>query len=259
MMRKTGTREWAEVNKNIFQHGCKHNCRYCFARANALRFGRIKNPSEWKNMDLDWNRINEIPKFYSGRIMFPSAHDILPEYIEETIGYLAGWLKCDNEILIVSKPHIECITAICDRLASFKGKIVFRFTIGSSSDEILKFWEPGAPSFQERFNSLIYAFEHGFKTSVSCEPFLDDNIIGLVEALLPYINDTIWIGKMNHIRERVDTRGWTENDWKFLKLVENSQTDENIRQIYEHFKNNPKIKWKDSVKKVMHLPEEGIG
>jgi hypothetical protein len=205
-------------------------------------------------------KLNEKPYNLNGkRAMFPTTHDLFPEYIEEIIKYLEGWLKCNNEILIVSKPHIECITAICDKLASFKGKIVFRFTIGSSSDKILKFWEPNAPSFQERFNSLMYAFEHGFKTSVSCEPFLDGDIVALVKNLLPYITDTIWVGKMNHIRERVNTRGWTENDWKFLKIVEDSQTDDNIRKIYEQLKNEPKVRWKDSIKLVMSLPEEKVG
>ena len=42
----SGTREWAVENVNIIL-GCPHKCRYCYARANALRFGKIKRAAEW--------------------------------------------------------------------------------------------------------------------------------------------------------------------------------------------------------------------
>lgn len=40
--RISGTKEWAAHNLNIVQ-GCGHRCRYCYARAMAHRFGRIKS------------------------------------------------------------------------------------------------------------------------------------------------------------------------------------------------------------------------
>jgi DNA repair photolyase len=258
-MGKTGTREWAEISKNIVS-GCNHNCKYCYARNNALRFGGIKNKDEWTDMILMQKKLHEPTHFLKGkRIMFSTSHDIFPEHIEKTIKYLEGWLKWGNEILIVSKPHLECITKICDRLDKYKKQIIFRFTIGSNDDKVLKFWETEAPMFQERFDSLKYAHGKGFTTSVSCEPFLDENIVELVEILLPFITDTIWIGKMNRVGERVDTKGWTDKDFEFLKRVKNSQTDSKIKEIYDKFKNNPKVKWKDSIKQVMGLPEEKIG
>lgn len=259
MTGKTGTREWAEVNKNI-QKGCNHGCLYCFARYNAIKFKKIRNKAEWDDVQIVYGRLYEKPRDLHGkRIMFPSAHDILPEYIDETIKYLAGWLSKGNEILIVSKPHFKCIEKICDQLAEFKKQIVFRFTIGSRNDYVLKFWEPNAPSLTERFSCLRHAFKKGFNTSVSCEPFLDENIVELVEELCPYITDTIWVGKMNKIETRVDTHGWTLDELSYMRRVRASQTDENIRIIYETLKDNPKVRWKDSIKKVMGLPEEEIG
>ncbi len=259
MRPKTGTREWAEVNKNICR-GCKHNCLYCYARRNAVRFKQIRNKDEWTDVQLVYNRLYEKPRNLLGkRIMFPTTHDILPEYIDETIKYLSGWLSKGNEILIVSKPHLECIQKICDHLSEYKKQIVFRFTIGSNDDLVLKFWEPGAPDFGERLNSLVYAHNRGFTTSVSCEPFLDGNIVQLVNILLPYITDTIWVGKMNRIKDRIDTTEWSGEAFTFLDKIYNSQTDSAIHEIYSKLKDNPKVRWKDSIKKVMGLAEEAIG
>ena len=35
----SGTLEWAVANKNCLV-GCTHDCRYCYARAQAIRFKR---------------------------------------------------------------------------------------------------------------------------------------------------------------------------------------------------------------------------
>lgn len=262
MERKTGTREWAEESKNIVK-GCKNNCRYCYARANAIRYGQIHDKGDWPEMKVNMTavekRAHKVPG--NGRIMFPTAHDIFPEHIEETLKFLRKWLEADNEILIVSKPHLECIKRICDdpQISKKKDKVVFRFTIGSMDNGVLKFWEPGAPPFEERLECLKYAHSHGFQTSVSCEPYLDRRIAFLIKAVYPYVNDTIWVGKMNRIGQRVDTKSWTEEEKKFLHEVEISQTDKAVGRLYIMFQNYPKIHWKDSIKEVMNLPPEEVG
>ena len=38
--RTKGTEEWADKNINITR-GCEYDCPYCYAKRNALRFGRI--------------------------------------------------------------------------------------------------------------------------------------------------------------------------------------------------------------------------
>ena len=44
--RKTGTREWAESNYNI-GIGCSHDCRYCYARTNAVRYKLVESSDVW--------------------------------------------------------------------------------------------------------------------------------------------------------------------------------------------------------------------
>lgn len=259
--KKTGTREWAEVNKNHCL-GCENDCRYCYARADAMRFKRIGGLGDWANQTLNEKRFNEKPRKVAGRIMYPSAHDIVPKFLNESIQYLERWLKVGNEILIVSKPNPICIRKIVDELGDYKDQMVFRFTIGSSDNEVLKFWERNAPTFHERHYCLALAYDNGFKTSVSCEPYLDNNIVPLVRILMPYVTDTIWVGKMNRIKQRVDLSDVPEGmNNQFVRLVMKSQTDDFIRQfVYPMLKDLPKVRWKESIKKVMGIAEsEKVG
>jgi DNA repair photolyase len=253
--RRTGTKEWSDKSLAICR-GCPHNCKYCWARANALRYKQIKSPEEWKT-PFFYKRLEKPYKVK--RIMFPSTHDIQIENVDKAIQFIIPWLDIGNEVLIVSKPHLECVERLCRELQPYQDQITFRFTIGSIQQETLDFWEYDAPSFEERMKCLRFAFESGWKTSVSSEPYLDHNISLVAEAVLPYITDTIWIGKMNDIPHRVITAGWTEKDFKFLDIVKDCQTDDFIKQLYSEWKNNPKIRWKDSCKSVLGLPEEKIG
>jgi len=78
-----------------------------------------------------------------------------------------------NEVLVTTKPNFSTIKKIVSRFNRYHERMQFRFTITSLEDSLLKFWEPNAPLFQERMNSLKFAFNKNFRTSVSIEPFLD--------------------------------------------------------------------------------------
>lgn len=247
----SGTKEWSSHSKNI-QTGCSHNCGYCYARAMAMRFKRVEKET-WKEP-----QIRDLPKKYKkrvGRIMFPTSHDISPLNINECVEVLKGMLEVGNDVLIVSKPHRECIEVLCKELEEYKSQIVFRFSIGSLDSKILKLWEPGAPSFEERFDCLKYAFEKGFVTSVSMEPILDtseDNIVKLVETLLPYVNDSIWLGKMNRLRSTLSNNKITHLDDEANKLIA-SQSDARIKSLYSRLLSYEKLKYKESIKKVVGI------
>ena len=78
-----------------------------------------------------------------------------------------------------------------------------------------------------------------------------DHIDELVDGLLPLVTDAIWIGKMNRIRHCVDIND--DDVEKEVQRLEVGQAAENIGEIYARHKDNPKIKWKDSIKKVVGL------
>jgi DNA repair photolyase len=253
----TGTREWSESSYNI-QMGCKHNCLYCYAKERALRFKQITNHEEWtlekvreKSINRKWNKLE-------GIIMFPTTHDITPGNLSYVITTLRNMLVADNNILIVSKPHYDCIKAICEEFSGYKNQIMFRLTISTLNDELAKFWEPGAPTPFERFCALEYAFNHGYQTSVSMEPMLSGyaETIRTFHKAKQFVTDTVWIGKMNKARNRVDL---SNPDNKFMvEQIECLQRDEAIHILVNKLKDEQKVRWKDSIKKVIQEWPEGI-
>ncbi len=247
-----GTTEWASSNKN-FINGCSNNCKYCYARSMAIRFKR-KTTDNWQEEIVNIKNLNQKAKKENGRIMFPSSHDITPVNLHKSIFFLRELLSVGNQMLIVSKPHFEVIEAICDTFPDYKENILFRFTIGSKDSSILKFWEPDAPNYEERKKCLMYAFNKGFATSVSCEPMLDNNTIELVKDLEPYITDAIWIGKVNRLAHSLKINGYTDIETKErANELLSFQLDNNIWKLYNQLSDNPKIKWKESIKKVVGI------
>ena len=93
----TGTKEWASSNVNLIS-GCSHNCRYCYAKKMAIRFGR-KDDYTWKVMELNKDKLNQEFKKRKGRIMFPSSHDIVPEFKDECFLVLEKLLDAEIELL----------------------------------------------------------------------------------------------------------------------------------------------------------------
>jgi len=247
-----GTKEWASKNFN-FINGCIHDCKYCYSKSMAIRFKR-KTPHNWKIEDVNHKILQTSFKRIEGRIMFPSSHDISPENLTHSITVLRNILSEDNHVLIVTKPHLEVVQRICEEFPDKKGNILFRFTIGSSNSEILKFWEPGAPSFEERFESLKHAYESGFSTSISSEPVLDSNTTELVEILLPYVTDSIWIGKPNKLIARMKVNGVRDSESiRRAEELESSLSEKWALSLFDLYKDNPKLKWKESMKKILNI------
>jgi len=252
----SGTREWAAHSCNIMV-GCAHGCLYCYARASAVRRGLVSQEEEaWGVETLNGNPDKKFGK-RTGTTMFPTQHDITPGNLQHAIKVLPHLLEPGNDVLIVSKPHLDCIQELCRVLEPYKAQVLFRFTIGSKSSHRLWFWEPDAPSFSERRDALKHAFEAGFRTSVSMEPMLDfteDAVVACVDTLDPYVTDTIWLGKANRLEERLRQNGlWNGNVIKAANRLLASQSDERILALYERLQDRPKIHWKDSIKQVVGL------
>jgi len=245
----TGTHEWAEINENIAR-GCPHRCLYCYAAHNANRFG-LRTRSEWPIEELTKRAVITSYPERSGVIMFPSAHDITPFNLNAYIRVARLILEAGNRLLIVSKPHTECIAKLIMELASFKEQILFRFTIGTTLDPVSKFWEPGAPRPAERIAALNLAYQAGYRTSVSAEPLLGglETAVAVLDAVRPYVTDTVWIGKLNKARSRVDMTV-SVNAEKVAGL-ETLQSDLEVLRMYRALHADPLIRWKDSIKTVI--------
>lgn len=248
----TGTLEWATKNAN-FITGCPRDCKYCFSKALSVFSGRRK-PNDWKREEVRQHDLNKKVKKVEGKVMFPSSHDITQENLNNSIVFLKKYIDEGNNMLIVSKPNLSVITALCEEFKDFKDQILFRFSIGSCNQNVLNYWEHNAPSYEERKACLVYAFEKGFKTSVSAEPFLDNDVLSLVKELQEFITDSIWIGKANRLKFHLSING--HKDVETMKMADELlkiYSDENIFKIYNQLKDYPKIKWKESIKKVVGI------
>ena len=246
-----GTRQWS--NKSInFQTGCEHNCLVCYAKEMSIRYNQ-SDKNSWSNPVIRNKSVSQkIKKWNESLVMFPSSHDITPNNITYAKIVLRNILEAHNEVLIVSKPHYDCIKQICDEFTDYKDKILFRFTIGSYDNNVLKFWEPNAPDLKERMKSLMYAFNSGYETSVSCEPMMDNRVDKVIKAVKPYVTETIWLGKVNQMWSRLKRNTkMTKKLRSKAKQLDQWQSDPNILKLYNKYKNDPMIKWKDSIQKVV--------
>jgi DNA repair photolyase len=245
-----GYKEWTVSAVNCCT-GCSNNCRYCYAKGMASRFGRL-TAEEWPIERVRQKDVDRRQRLCAGRIMFPSSHDITPGNFEACMTVLDKLIGAGNEVLIVSKPRYDIIREVCLEFRRDRDKILFRFTIGAMNDGILKFWEPGAPSFEERLDSLTYAFCSKYQTSVSIEPILDsENVIDLILTVEPFVTDAVWIGKMNHIRKNlvIDSAEMEAA----VRRIESGQTKERIKVLYAVLRNNPMIKWKGIIKDLLGI------
>jgi DNA repair photolyase len=246
----SGTKEWADHNVNCFK-GCYNDCKYCYAKMMAKRFNRCTEKT-WKKMEVRYNILNKNFRKYHGRVMFPSSHDIIdtPKVKSVCFIVLRKLLEAGNNVLITTKPRISVIRDILEQFELYKPQIQFRFTITSYNNKLLSFWEPNAPPFKERFNSLIYAFREGFKTSVSIEPFLDYEPQALVRILAPFVTESIWLGIMNYIpRSNIP-----KNDRPYYERIRKNYEITHLREIYRDLRDFPKIRFKDSIAIKLNIP-----
>lgn len=250
--RISGTKEWAAFTANL-DLGCEHDCKYCYAKTAAMRYKRT-TVDGWKEPRAN-AKFPKVP-YKDGTLMFPSSHDITDRNVDRAIEFLLNTLeKRSCKILIVTKPHLTVIRKLMTALEKYKDRILFRFTIGSPDERVLKFWEPGAPSYGERVACLRIAHTQGWKTSVSCEPTLDfpEKMEELIAELAPFVTDAIWIGLMNNSVTRLTMNGHKEDIPALDKLVM-AWTQSVVKAFYEKHKDNPKVKWKDSIKAIVGLP-----
>ena len=247
-----GVGEWAAHSENLYA-GCEHGCLYCYAHAEAVtRRGMDSNK---------WTRPRLLKKHergfrfrkYEGTVMFPTTHDITPENLAYCAAYLSGLLAVGNRVLVVSKPWVECIVKLCTALWWARERVLFRFTIGSANDDVLGFWEPRAPRFRVRLLALHVARSEGYGTSVSCEPMLDGRIEDVVRAVRGDVTDAIWLGRANHLVTRVAANGGNDATLEAARKLAACWSDEAVLKLYAKYKDDPIIKWKESIKKVVGL------
>jgi hypothetical protein len=255
----SGTREWSEHSINV-SSGCANGCLYCYAKEAAIRYGR-KTPADWTTELIKTAALQKGYSKRKGRIMLPTTHDITPATLRPVITVAVKLVQAGNEVLIVSKPDPDMIEELCGELTyvdNARQLVTFRFSIGSYLDETLRYWEPNAPCFVNRLATLVACFRDGWQTSVSMEPMLErrERMVELVHMLSPVVTDTIWLGKMNKARSRLQINGVNFDAGLLQRLdaLEMAQADGEIGLLHKTLQHHPLVRWKESIKKVVGLP-----
>ena len=81
------------------------------------------------------------------------------------------------------------------------------------------------------------------------EPLLMEDPVPFISSIDKYVTGEIWIGLMNYIKQNQFQPH--EMQWYNNQLKINSK--ENILKIYNATKDNPKIRYKDSVRDLLGL------
>lgn len=237
-----GVAQFAERRHNI-QIGCEYGCFYCFAGANAT--GRFKWTRNWTQPVINEAEVNKGWRYVPVRIMFPTSHDITPLNLDEYLTTAKKILETGRELLVVTKPNLDCTRVLCKELAPFRDQIVLRFTITSCDYQITRRWEPNSPLYGERMECLIHAFEQVYNTSVLIEPLLDPDPFKIVADVDSFVTDTIWIGMMKHGRSRMRHNRVTDPLLYDLHDELMSYHHEHWDEFIDALKDNPRVRWKD--------------
>jgi hypothetical protein len=78
------------------------------------------------------------------------------------------------------------------------------------------------------------------------------NIDILIGDLSPYVTHSVWIETMNHLGRF--GKGSDMVLQQATEKIKRGQTNSIIKSIYRRYKDNPMIRWKAEIKKVVGIP-----
>jgi hypothetical protein len=84
------------------------------------------------------------------------------------------------------------------------------------------------------------------------EPMLDPpKTVDLVDRLLPYVTDTIWLGLLNKPKQRVKLD--EDDDGEFLLTLLGYYESSLMNKIYKTLKNNKQIMWQKELRELLNV------
>lgn len=244
------------------QVGCIYNCRYCSSRYEAVEKKKWCTYEQWIDPVTIRYKVHRSFLKRLDVISYPENHDITTRNLSDSLHVIRSMLEAGNKVRVLSKPNYGCIAEICKLFIKYRKQLSFCFTIGSMDPRVLSFWEPQAPSFDERLQSLQFAFDYGFQTSVSIEPFLDSDVIktiNLYDRIHPFVRGNVWIGSMQGFNNIELLDVLNSDKQKFVYPLKEAQTDVAIWALYYQLIDESLIQWKDSIREVIECsPREDL-
>ncbi len=189
--------------------GCAHGCLFpCYAFNMAKRFGNVKSYAEWIEPKIVGNALElleaEIPKYKndikSVQLSFmtdPFMEDY-PEVGDLTIKIIQRLNKEDIKVVVLTKSILP------EELLNTSRINEFGITLVSLDEEFRRRFEPFAPAYDKRIESLKRLHEKGFPTWVSIEPYPTPNIFSQnLLSILERISfvDSLVFGRLHYNKE----------------------------------------------------------
>jgi len=89
---------------------------------------------------------------------------------------------------------------------------------------------------------------------------LADKISSVIDIVKPYVTNSIWLGKMNSMKSRLEINTEITNE---LKEKANQlfawQSDDNFKALYDIYKNDSLIRWKAEIKTIVGIAIGAMG
>jgi len=188
--------------------GCTHGCPYCWARALANRWGKSFEPQFREHF------LNDQMPDDGTWIFVDSTGDIMcdgmrHEWIVKIIEFIHN-NKCNNKFLLTTKNPLRFLYwQIETLLRSVQDKIIVGTTIETNRDAL-----GNAPHPQERYESLLWMREQGYKTFLSMEPVEDFDLEIIKEWIFQLQPEAIEIGLENYTMFTTPPP-----EWKLIELI----------------------------------------
>ena len=82
---------------------------------------------------------------------------------------------------------------------------------------------------------------------------LDTDMGDLIDSVRPWITDCVWLGIMNSPFARLGINGAPENVMEAAAKLVAFYDSVAVKALYNRYKDDPMIKWKESIKKIVGL------
>jgi hypothetical protein len=217
---------------------CSHGCLYCYNPPGA-QDGPVLKDNVLNRLKDDLKKLKEIIK-RGERLEFTFVGDLYDSALDKVqAGVSRKCLEACKEVGISFQVLTKNGKDASKDFDLYGPEDLFGVTLTCDNDDDSLKWEPGAPLWIDRIESLKLAKSRNIKTWVSFEPVLDpEQTLHLIELVAPYA-DKIKVGKLNtrnnqswhcdEIKELSRTISWEVFGNKAVALLEKLKKDYYIK------------------------------
>lgn len=234
-------KEYCELALDIYT-GCKHGCKYCYAKDKAEKnhedFDTVCKKVGFTKM-LD-NYLSTTDKYKGRTIFLGFSSDPFPygEDCSDTIETIKILKKHGCHVMFCTKGSLDSIKYAIDLLDE-KDSVGITITCG---DEMASIYEANSNRPSKRLEILKAAHEKGCETWISIEPVLEPKYIySLLESEHMNYVTRVKLGKLNHMNisdltgNKNDFIDWTEYAHTAINLCKKNNIEYVVKSALKSF------------------------